>query len=229
MNYYDVFGIKPSASSEDISSAHKALAKMYHPDISDSEDAHERMALLNEANEVLSDSAKRVEYDKQLGVNQPLRQNPEMYSSYHSQILNAKWPREMKIPDERVEKAAAQRRKAEERLKADEAARARRMEQAKQKAEEEAKKSKQRRVDYHRQHMINELSSLVMGSSARQSAKKETDAEMHHATKVLLSLVKNDNEHLRRMTDETERKQRIEEILSLVKEYNEEANPDRFV
>ena len=229
MNYYDIFGLSPTASPEDISAAHKTLAKMYHPDINNSEDANERMAILNEANEVLSDTAKRGEYDKSLGLNQPqIWDEGRVYSQY-DHIINAKWPGELKIPEERAGKAAALRRRAEERLRTVEAARARRDEQAQKKAEEEAKRKKQRRADFEKQHVINELSSLVMGGKAQQSSTKETDAERHHATKVLLSLVRNENEHLRRMTEETERKQRIDEILSLVKEYNEESNPDRFV
>jgi len=229
MNYYDVFGIKPSASLDDISAAHKSLAKMYHPDINNSEDAHERMALLNEANEVLSDTVRREEYNRKIGVNQQQLQSPEVLSARHMQILNKKWPREMKIPEERVGKAELLRRKAEARLKNADAAKARRVEQEKRKAEEDAGRRRQRRAEFEKQHVINELSSLVMGGNTQQKKKTDIDAERHHATKVLLSLVRNENEHLRRMTEEMERKQRIEEILSLVKEYNDEANPDRFI
>jgi len=229
MNYYDVFGIKPSASYDDISAAHKSLAKMYHPDISDSEDAHERMALLNEANEVLSDTERRTEYDKKLGVNQPIIQNSEAVSSYYSHIINAKWPGEMKIPEERAAKATLLRQKAEAKLKKVEVAQARRIEQEKKKAEEEARRKRQLRADFNKQHVINELSSLVMNDHAQRKKNTDFDQERHNATKVLLSLVRNDNENLRRVTEETERKQRIEEILSLVKEYKEEATPDRLV
>ena len=229
MNYYDIFGLSPNASTDDISAAHKSLAKMYHPDINDSEDAHERMALLNEANEVLSDTTRREEYNKKIGVNQQQWQHPEEFSDRYSHIINAKWPGELKIPKDRVEKADLLRRRAEMRLKNVDAAKARRTEQEKRKAEEDAKKEKQRRVDFEKQHVINELSSLVMGSNVQQRKKTEADTERHHATKVLLSMVRNENDHLRRMTEEADRKQRIEEILSLVKEYNEEANPDRFV
>ena len=229
MNYYDIFGLSPYASTDDISAAHKSLAKMYHPDINDSEDAHERMALLNEANEVLSDSVRREEYNKKIGVNPQRWQGHDNFSEKYSHIINSKWPGELKVPKERAEKADLLRRRAEMRLKNVDAAKARRMEQEKRKAEEDARKIKQRRADFEKQHVINELSSLVMGSSTQQKKNTEADTERHHATKVLLSMVRNENEHLRKMTEEADRKQRIEEILSLVKEYNEEANPDRFV
>ena len=229
MNYYDIFGIKPTASLDDINAAHKSLAKMYHPDINDSEDAHERMALLNEANEVLSDTVRREEYNRKIGVTQQQWQRQEVLSARHTQILNAKWPREMKIPQERAGKAELLRRKAEARLKNVEAAKARRMEQKKLKAEEDAVRKRQRRADFEKQHIVNELSSLVMGGNTQQKKKSETDTERHHATKVLLSLVRNENEGLRRMTEEAERKQRVEEILSMVKQYKDEADPERFV
>jgi len=229
MNYYDIFGIKPTASLDDINAAHKSLAKMYHPDINDSEDAHERMALLNEANEVLSDTVRREEYNRKIGVTQQQWQRQEVLSARHTQILNAKWPREMKIPQERAGKAELLRRKAEARLKNVEAAKARRMEQEKLKAEEDAVRKRQRRADFEKQHIVNELSSLVMGGNTQQKKKSETDTERHHATKVLLSLVRNENEGLRRMTEEAERKQRVEEILSMVKQYKDEADPERFV
>lgn len=229
MNYYDIFGIKPTASLDDINAAHKTLAKMYHPDINDSEDAHERMAMLNEANEVLSDNARREEYNRKIGVNQQQWQNPEILSAGHAHIINKKWPREMKIPEERSGKAELLRRKAEARLKNVEAAKAHRMEQKKRKAEEDTERRRQRRAYFEKQHAINELSSLVMGGNTQQKKTAGPGSEGHHATRVLLSLVRNEDEHLQRMTEEAERKQRIEEILSLVKEYKDEANPDRFV
>jgi len=226
MNYYDIFGVPPTASSEDISAAHKSLAKMYHPDINSSEDANERMAILNEANEVLSDSVKREEYDKRMGIKQSHKQRYDVLSY---QDVNARWPREMKYPEERTEKAAVMRRKTESRLRTAEEARARRMEQEQQRAAEEAKKRKQMRVDIDKQQIINELSSVVMGVAAQKNKSKDVDEDLHNATKVLLSLIRKDDEHLQRMAEEADRKKRIEEILSLVKEIKEETNPDRLV
>jgi len=229
-NYYDVFGIPPTASSEDISAAHKSLAKKYHPDINSSRDAHEKMTMLNKANEVLSDTTKRREYDNKLKRDEHHRQEQEFK---YSQIVKAKWSGVPKVTDERVERAEAGRVKAEEKLRAEEAMRVhmhtRRVEREQQKSKESIQRTRQIKADIDRQHVINELSSLVMNDKSQQRKKIEIDAERHHATKVLLSMIRNDNEHLRRVTEEAEHKQRIKEILSLVKEYNEEADPDRFV
>ena len=250
MNYYDVFGLPPTASNEDISAAHKALAKQYHPDINSSKDAHEKMQLLNEANEVLSDSVRREEYNKKLGLNHQNKEqhiktvkpfNPKSYTQNHSQQstqqssqrstqnIYKKQPIDIKDTEERSERAAYQRRKAEEKLKKEGAAQVRRTERANKKAKETALKNKQVRVDLDRQHVLNVLSDIVMDGNTQRNNNVDIDEERHNATEVLLSLVRKDNVHLRRMAEEAERKQRIEDILTLVKEYNEEANPDRLV
>jgi len=205
MNYYDVFGLPPTASAEDISAAHKALAKQYHPDVNNSRDAHEKMIRLNEANEVLSDKTKREKYDNELGLNRRVSLNR---NAVNTEI--------------RTDHAEMMRKRAEKKLRTEQAARALREEHIRRKTEENAKKNKQAKVDYDRQDMINVLSSLVMDGNKQKDNKNDVEIERHHATKVLLSLIRNDDPHLRRIAEEKERKQRIDEILYLVKEYNKE-------
>jgi len=217
MNYYDIFGVPPTASAEDISAAHKALAKMYHPDVNSSKDAHDKMIKLNEANEVLSDTARREQYDKDHNLNQRVSLNRSAVVSRPAGANPPVTPRRTEI---RPDHAEMLRKRAEKRLRTEEAARALTTEHARRKAEEEAKKNKQAKVDYDKQDLINELSSLVMKGNSQKNSNKAIDIERHHATKVLLSLVRNDNHHLRRIAEEKERKQRIDEILALVKEYN---------
>jgi len=220
MNYYDVFGVSPTASSEDIANAHKALSKKYHPDINSDTDAHEKMVMLNEANEVLSNQTKRKEYDRGLKLNQQRIQHRDISSS---RVVKAKPSYETKVADERTEKAEFLRRKAESKLKTQDAVRAQREELEKQRAKETGKKSRQVRYDVERQHILDTLSSVVIDGNKQLRNNIEIDEERHNATKVLLSMVRNDNEHLRRKAEEAERKKNIEEILSLVKEYNAEA------
>jgi len=233
MNYYDVFGLPPTASNEDISAAHKALAKMYHPDINNSKDAHEKMTILNEANEVLSDTEKRKEYNIKLGLHK--RHESQAKSRViknrdinYSQSENQRPAPDPRNTEERAEKAEILRKKAEERLRKDEAAQIRRVERAKKRDYESSLKSKQMRADINKQHVLNVLSNIVMDGNAQKNASLD-DVERRNAAEVLLSLVRKDNVHLHRMAEEADRKQRIEDILSLVKEYNEEANPDRLI
>lgn len=68
MNYYEILEVSPNASQEIIKIAYKNLAKKYHPDTSNQENAAEIMQRINEAYEVLSNPAKREEYDESLNI-----------------------------------------------------------------------------------------------------------------------------------------------------------------
>jgi DnaJ-class molecular chaperone len=63
-DYYEVLGIEPSASAEEIREAYHKLAFQYHPDRNrKSEEAHKKMQEINEAYAILSDPIKRRDYD----------------------------------------------------------------------------------------------------------------------------------------------------------------------
>lgn len=53
-DYHQILGVKPDASKEEIKDAYRRLSKKYHPDVNDSENAHEQFLLLKEAYEHLS-------------------------------------------------------------------------------------------------------------------------------------------------------------------------------
>lgn len=64
-NYYEILGVKPSASAEEIKKAYRKLARKYHPDVNPGDKvAEEKFKQLNEANEVLSNPEYRKKYDK---------------------------------------------------------------------------------------------------------------------------------------------------------------------
>src|SRR5580700_2500353 len=66
-DYYEVLGIKKSASADDIRKAFRKLARKYHPDVNPGDkSAEEKFKTISEANDVLSDPKKRKIYD-QLG------------------------------------------------------------------------------------------------------------------------------------------------------------------
>src|SRR5437762_34990 len=66
-DYYEILGVKKSASTEDIRKAFRKLARKYHPDVNPGDKAaEEKFKALSEANDVLSDPKKRKVYD-QLG------------------------------------------------------------------------------------------------------------------------------------------------------------------
>jgi len=64
-DYYDILGVKKSASAEDIRKAFRKLARKYHPDVNPGDkSAEEQFKALSEANDVLSDPKKRKVYDQ---------------------------------------------------------------------------------------------------------------------------------------------------------------------
>jgi molecular chaperone DnaJ len=60
---YEILMLHPSAITDVINAAYRALAKQYHPDHAGPEGA-EKMAQLNEAYAVLSNAEKRARYDE---------------------------------------------------------------------------------------------------------------------------------------------------------------------
>jgi molecular chaperone DnaJ len=64
-DYYEILGVKKSASADDIRKAFRKLARKYHPDVNPGDkSSEEKFKALSEANEVLSDPKKRKIYDQ---------------------------------------------------------------------------------------------------------------------------------------------------------------------
>src|SRR5947209_19457516 len=64
-DYYKILGVSKDASEKEIKQAYRKLARKYHPDVNpDNKEAEEKFKEINEANEVLSDPAKRQKYDE---------------------------------------------------------------------------------------------------------------------------------------------------------------------
>ncbi len=64
-NYYDILGVDRTASEADIKQAYRQLARKYHPDLNPgNKSAEETFKTVGEAYEVLSDAAKRSQYEQ---------------------------------------------------------------------------------------------------------------------------------------------------------------------
>jgi curved DNA-binding protein CbpA len=70
MTYYDILEVTPTASREVIEASWKALQRRVHPD--GAQPNVERSKLINAAHDVLSDPAKRKQYDLWLKAQRPM-------------------------------------------------------------------------------------------------------------------------------------------------------------
>src|SRR6266571_4920751 len=62
-DYYGVLGVTREASEDEIRSAYRKLARQYHPDVNNADEASARFRQVTEAYEVLSDPQRRQRYD----------------------------------------------------------------------------------------------------------------------------------------------------------------------
>ena len=72
MNYYDVLGLQPSASPENITKAYRNLAKEFHPDRGGNE---QKFHEISEAYDILKDPHKRARFDMHNAKQHTLKTN----------------------------------------------------------------------------------------------------------------------------------------------------------
>ncbi len=63
-NLYNVLGVAPNASNDEIKKVYRSLAMRYHPDRNDAPGAEVRFKAITKAYEILSDPVKRDEYNQ---------------------------------------------------------------------------------------------------------------------------------------------------------------------
>jgi len=89
-NYYELLEVSENASPEVIEKAYKALVKKYHPDLQPNEkkqEAENKIKIINEAYEILSDNEKKQKYDEQLR-RQKLKEEQLKYAEINKKRQN---------------------------------------------------------------------------------------------------------------------------------------------
>ena len=86
MNYYEVLGIKKTATQNEIKSAYKKLVKKYHPDIYPGDKSYAELKIkeINNAYDVLSNLEFKKEYDETLTQDQIYSYTPPTYNNTNS-------------------------------------------------------------------------------------------------------------------------------------------------
>lgn len=112
---YDILQVAPHAEPEVIESAYKRLARKYHPDVNHAADAHERMRVLNQAYEILSNPTERARYDLKRESQEFVRPRPKRRSAPKPKRAptktraskDARWTPPMRQKQETVQEAVS--------------------------------------------------------------------------------------------------------------------------
>ena len=83
-NLYHVLGVAPNATDDEIKKVYRSLAMRYHPDRNQEPGADVRFKAIAKAYEVLSDPAKREEYNQSLTHRIVIDAHAEAYGLWRS-------------------------------------------------------------------------------------------------------------------------------------------------
>ncbi|MGB7440779.1 MAG: J domain-containing protein [Coleofasciculaceae cyanobacterium] len=105
-DYYEILGVAPEASSEEIKKAFRRLARKSHPDLNPgNKEAEEKFKDINEAYEVLSDPLKRDQYNQFFNFWKKKRLNRKgiKFSSFRNTVNQNNAVRNFKQEQEEVD------------------------------------------------------------------------------------------------------------------------------
>ena len=83
-NLYNILGIAPNATPDEIKKRYRAMAMRFHPDRNSDEGAQVRFNAIQKAYEVLSDAQRRADYDQKFNDRIVLDAEAEAYELWRS-------------------------------------------------------------------------------------------------------------------------------------------------
>ncbi len=83
-NLYNILGIAPNATPDEIKKRYRAMAMRFHPDRNSDEGAEARFNAIQKAYEVLSDAQRRADYDQKFNDRIVLDAEAEAYELWRS-------------------------------------------------------------------------------------------------------------------------------------------------
>ncbi|WP_020072498.1 J domain-containing protein [Faecalispora sporosphaeroides] len=92
MDYYEILGINKNATQQEIKRAYRSLAKKYHPDLNDAQNANAFFRLIQDAYENLSDTESRSQYDIAQRSQSPFNSQSDIKTSTVNEKKNEKTP-----------------------------------------------------------------------------------------------------------------------------------------
>ncbi|MCK6396294.1 DnaJ domain-containing protein [Zoogloea sp.] len=88
---YETLGISPTAAADDIKTAYRKAARLYHPDRNPDPGAADRFRHIQAAYDILSDDAKRRDYDalrRRNLIDDPLQEATSLWTSYIEKVIS---------------------------------------------------------------------------------------------------------------------------------------------
>lgn len=83
-NLYNVLGVAPNASDEEIKKVYRSLAMRFHPDRNDAPGAEARFKSITKAYEILGDPRKRDDYNQSVNHRIILDAEAEAYALWRA-------------------------------------------------------------------------------------------------------------------------------------------------